>query len=1154
MTKSRSKLLCTVLFALCACISICGAGVAQTITGSITGVVTDATGAVVPGAKVTATNVDTGVATVDVTNGAGIYSLRFLQIGRYKVDTVANGFSKQSYGPFSLEIDQVAKVNVTLAIGSSSTTVDVGATEQPILNTENATLGETFSENTINSIPLNGRDFSQLTVFTPGAVSTDYGAFGGQASTERDTGGSTVANVNGNRAQSNNYILDGQEINENLNNTVGYTPSPDSLDQIRVISSNANAEFGNVNGGEILMVTKSGTNHFHGSIFGFLENDKLDANSWTNNDNLVPIAKNPFTQTIFGGTIGGPIFKDKLFFFADYEGLRWHQGGSSPFSVAPAAFRGQTATANCPVGSSDFSALLSSNGAQLYNTQNSAGAVPYTNNCVPITNPVAAYLFAHPNIYPLPNTPTSDPTGVQNNFVGPTGSFHRNDQGDIKIDYHFRSKDVISGRYSQGYAQDGVSKEPIPVQFPSASNYPDHLFVADWTRTINSAIVNSARASYARIRYNSGVTTDPSGVFGLTGNSVVGIPSQAQQTAGFSLQSFSNDIPSSSGSTGVGVVSNVGANPTPEIFIDNVFQYGDNLTWQKGKHLLKFGAELTRYQQNSFYPGNDGELGTFTYSGQFTADPSATAATAVDYGFADFVAGYAFDATVGQVVGRTGQRQYRNAYYAQDDWKFSSNLTFNIGLRYEFDQPIYEVNNKMANINLATGVVEYAGSIPAGNTFSNATTCSNQACYDSSKANFMPRLGFAYQPRPKAVIRGGYGITTYLEGTGANLRLTQNPPFHNDFETKATIPTDTGTYSPGTPVLTSNGFPTNTPPITTFYAWKKNLQSAIIQEFSLTGEYQLTNTSSLQVGYIGEVGKHLVDPAYANQLMAPGATAPFADIVGQGGVVKVTASDSSLSYNALQAIFRQRLTSGLEFTANYTYSKALTDDIGYYGAADIQQQYYQQNVYNIHGDWGPAGDDVRHAFSATGTYTLPFGRGKRFGTNSNAIVDEVLGGWKVSGSSVAYTGFPVTVTSPAEYSSTIGAYTGAARPDQVNPVKITGRSIGHWFGTDPSITDHCGSGANDGVCAYAEQSQTAFGDVKTGSLRAPGFFNVDAALQKSFTVYHENRLDFRADFFNLGNIASYGNPDNGIADLNFGQINSTRSTERHIQFELKYAF
>jgi hypothetical protein len=1112
---------------------------AQTITGSITGVVTDATGAVVPGATVAVTNTDTGVTVTVPTNSSGIYNIRFLQIGKYTVVTKASGFTAQSYGPFSLEIDQVAKVDVALKVGADNTTVQVNVEAQPILNTENATLGETFTENTINNVPLNGRDFSELTVYTPGAVSTDFAAFGGQQSTERDTNGSTVANVNGNRAQSNNYLLDGQEINENLNNTVGYTPSPDSLEQIQVISSNANAEFGNVNGGDIVMVTKSGTNHFHGSVFGFLENYQLDANSWTNKDNVDITPRNPFTQTIFGGTVGGPIFKDKLFFFLDYEGYREHTGGLATFSVAPAAFRGLSATANCPIGDADLSSLKTVSGIQLYNTQNPGGPVPYANNCVPITNPVALYLFAHPNVYPLPNNPTGDPLGIQNNFSGPSGQFQRNDQGDVKIDWHFRTKDVISGRYSQGYAQDGQTKEPIAVEFPSASNYPDHLFSTDWTHTFSPAVVNSLRASYARIRYNSGVTTDPSGVFNLQGNSVVGIPSQAQQTAGFSQQNFSN---AGTTSSGVGQISSVGANPTPEVFIDNVFQYGDNLTWQKGKHLIKIGAELTRYQQNSFYPGNDGELGSFSYTGQFSAPPPTDGTSPATYGFADFLGNQAYEASVGQVVGRTGQRQYRNAYFVQDDYKIKSNLTINIGLRWEYDQPIYEVNNKEANIKITTATVEYAGHIPTANTFANATVCPTRACYNGTYSDFMPRVGFSYQPMHKMVVRGGYGITTYLEGTGANLRLTQNPPYHNDFDTIASVPiSNDGTYSEGSPVLTSNGFPLNVPPVTTFYAWKSNLQSAIIQEFSLTTEYQLTNTSSIQVGYVGEIGKHLVDPAYANQLTSPTATAPFASIVGQGGVVKVTASDSSLSYNALQAIFRQRLTAGLELTANYTYSKALTDDIGYYGASDIQQQYYQQNVYDIHGDWGPAGDDVRQAFSATGTYTLPYGHGQKFGQNANYLFQELFGGWKVSASSIAYTGFPVTVSSPAEYSNEVFAYTGAARPDQIAPVRIQGRSLTHWFGTTAQAS-------------YSTQPANAFGNVKTGTLRAPGFFNVDGAVQKNFKTWQDQSLDFRADFFNAFNIASYGNPDNGMTDANFGQISSTRSLERHIQFELKYQF
>ena len=746
-----------------------------------------------------------------------------------------------------------------------------------------------------------------------------------------------------------------------------------------------------------------------------------------------------------------------------------------------------------------------------------------------------------PTSYPLPNIPgVSDdpnPANPVNNYQGITKSYQKNDQGDVKVDWHYRQRDIISGRYSQGIAQDATTAVPIPVEFPSGSDYPDHLFTTTWTHTFSPSIINEARASYSRIRFNSGVTTDPSGVFGLNGNSIVGIPSMAQQTAGFSAQQFSSG----------NAISGFGANPTPEVFIDNVFQYSDNLTYQRGRHLFKFGAQITRYQQNSFYPGNNGELGYMQYTGQFTADPATSSKV---FPFADFVTNNVYEAAVGQVVGRTGQRQYRNAFFGQDDFKFTPKLTLNLGIRYEIDQPIYEVNNKQANLNLQTGAILYAG-----------VNGNSRALYNPTYNNVMPRIGFAYQATPKFVVRGGYGITTYLEGTGANLRLTQNPPFHNDFDSIASVPTFnsmTGVYTPGSPLLASNGFPTTTEATTTFYAWKSNLQPAVIQEASLTTEYQLTNTSSLQVGYVTELGHHLTDPVYANQLASPTSVAPYASVVGQGGVVKVTDSQSAMNYSALQMIFRQHLKAGLELTANYSYAKSLTDDIGYYGTSNTAQQYYQQNAYDLRDEWGPSGSDVRHSLSVTGTYQVPFGRGQKYGGTSNFLVDEALGGWKVSGTNVTYSGFPVTVTSPANYSNQVFAYTGAARPDQIGPVSIHHRSVAQWFGTDDSMLNSCApdktTNSNGNQCVYALQSASHFGNVRPGTLRAPGFLNFDMALQKSFKIFEDQRVDFRSDFFNLFNIASYGNPANDASASNFGQINSTRSTERHIQFELKYAF
>jgi len=1107
-------------------------GSAQTVTGSVRGTITDPSGAIVAGANVTVTNTATGVNTSATTNSAGEYSIRFLQIGQYKLTVDAQGFSKTSYGPFALEIDQVAKIDLSMKVGSASTSVEVSDLAQPILDTESATLGETFTENTINSVPLNGRDFSQLTVFTPGAVSTGYGSFGMAASStnaannssERATAATNEPNVNGSRQQSNNFLLDGQEINENINNTIGYSPSPDALEQIRVIASNANAEFGNVNGGEVVMVMKSGSNRLHGSAFGFLSNDNLNANSWHNDNG--GLAKNAYTQSTFGGTFGGPILKDKLFFFVDYEAFRYHISGQDSASVVPAAFR-----------TGDLSLLLGQNfnggsGIQLYDTQ-AAGMPAYANNQIPILNPVATFLFAHPEVYPLPNNPnTKDPAGIFSNYIGAFKSYAKNDQGDVKIDWHLHNTDVISARYSQGYAQDAVIKNPLPVLFPSGSSYPDHLGTISWTRSFTPSIVNNARASYSRIQFNSGVTIDPSGVFGLNGNSLVGIPSKAQQTAGFSLQSFGSI--GASTSSGNGNPDGFGANPTPEVFVDNVFEYADNLTWQRGKHLFKFGAQFTRYQQNSFYPGNDGELGDFTYTGQYSVKPGASAA----YPFADFLLNRVYDAQIGNVTGLTGQRQWRDGIFAQDDWKILPTLTLNLGVRWEFDQPIYEVNNKMANVDMNTKQIIYAG--VDGNS---------RALYDPYYAQIQPRFGFAFQPNPKLVIRGGYGITSYLEGMGANLRLTQNPPFHTDFELKATVPSGN---SGGTPYSTTQGFPTGTAAITTLYVWPKDLKPSSTQEFSLTTQYQITPTSTFQVGYVGILGHHLTNPFWGNQLPGPNQPAPYTNLVGQNGVVKISATNSASNYNALQAVFRQHLHAGLELTANYTYAKTLTDSFGYYGVSNISGQYYQQNSYDMAAEWGPSGFDIRHALSVTGEYDLPFGRGKRFGGNWNRAVDSVVGGWKLAGTNVSYTGFPLTANSPSNYSNVVNS--ASARPQQLRPLHITGRTPQHWFGTSPGVLNPCNAGQDDGICVFAPQPLNAFGNVHPMSLRGPGYEQVDMSVFKTFPVWREQHLDFRADFFNAFNIADYNAPDNTVTDSNFGAISNTVSTERHIQLSLKYAF
>ena len=1122
MCTSYKKLLRAVL-PLCLCLVLLPVTQAQTITGAVNGTVTDPTGAVLPGATVVVKNVATNVETTATTNNSGDYSIRFLQVGQYTVTIKHDGFKSFSSSPFSLEVNQTAKVDGKLEVGSETQTVTVENTLQPILDTDNSTLATTFTPSTIQNLPLNGRNFSSITMFIPGAVVTEPTSMSNTNAIERDTNQGGQVSINGNRNQTNNYLLDGIEINETINNVIGYNPSPDAIENLTVITSNAGAEYGNVNGGDVVAVLKSGTNHFHGSAFGFLENYNLDANTWANKFAGNP--RQPFTQTIFGGTIGGPILRNKLFFFADYQGNRYHKGGTQADSVIPAAFR-----------TGDFSSLP----VQLTHYVAGQGQVAYPNNQVPITNPVAQYLFAHPELYPLPNKAPTD--GIaQNNYIGTYRNVVRNDQGDIKIDYTFGSHDSIMGRYSQGEAADSTPQTPIAITFPTTSSYPFKGIALNWVHTFSPSIVNEVRGGWSRIRWIQGIPQDTTGVFGLKGNSIVGI-NASQPYPGFALQDFGNG----QGRSNQTYLTDIGTFGGGSSLIDNIFTYGDNLTVQLGRHEVKAGVEILRYQQNNFYPGNDGVMGRLQYAGAFTGNTVS-----------DFVTDNIYYAGIAGDVGRSGQRQYRDAAFVQDDWKIRDNLTLNLGLRYEYDQPIYEVNNKQANVDLTTGLYYTANQTGAAAAFGDA-----RALYHPTYTNFMPRVGFSYQPKTRLVVRGGYGITNYLEGTGANLRLNFNPPFQPAYSYQAIAASDT---SAGTPVTVQTAIPTNVSGSLAsnfLRAWDKNLKPAFIQEFTLSTEYQLDNKTSVVLGYVGQTGQHLIDARAGNQLTAPGTQAPYFNLVGQTGNIVVTETNSMMNYNAAQLQMRRRQSQGLEFQINYTFAKAMTNNPGFFGTASVSgASAYWQNGYNGHADYGPSGFDARHNMSATAVYELPFGRGRRFGGNMNRFVDEAIGGWKLSGTALAFSGLPVTITGPI----TTSVNNKTARANHYQHLKIVNRTLSNWFGNDntvvhPIVTptgtvNGCSTAqAQSYGCAYGPTVGEEFGSASVGTERAPGYEQIDLTGGKSFTIYHEQALEFRADLFNAFNIASYKNPDNGITDSNFGQISDVRSPQRQIQFSLHYAF
>jgi hypothetical protein len=1146
---------------------------AQTITGSVTGTVTDPTGAVVSGAKVAVTNVATGVTVTSTTNKAGIFNDRFLQIGQYTVVTTAPGFTSQTFGPFALEIDQTAKVDVKLAVGSGSSQVDVSENLAPLLDTEDSTIATTLTANTIENIPLPGRNWASLALFTPGAVATNPSSFGGAGNNnaiERNQygGGNGQANTNGNRAEGNNYRLDGIEINETLNNLIGYNPNPDAIAQLQVISANAPAQYGNVNGGDVSAVTKSGTNQFHGSAGVFLQNYQLDANTWANKNFPVgtPFTpRNTYTQTQFSATIGGPIVKDKLFFFADYFGTRYHSGGQGTASVLTPKMR-----------TGDFSELLnpalmcSSTGGvcngtdsivQLYDPSN--GYAAYQNNQIPINNPVFKYLAAS-TYYPLPNIAPGTNSAVTNNYRGAVKNQTYNNQGDAKIDFTPTAKDRISARWLQGEAGD-VSTNALALTFPNSNIYPDKGIAIDYVRTITPAIVNDLRAGYTRIRWNQGAPLDATGAFGLNGNRTIGIPA-GQAFAGFSAQNFS-----SINGSAPGVISNLGNLAGGTNFIDNTFVYADDLSWQRGKHLFNAGVDIVRYQQNNYYAGSDGGNGQFNYTGTYTSNPKLQNALISSNGYsaADWALNRANFSGIGAVTGRTGQRQYRSAYYVQDDWKILPNLTLNLGLRYQYFQPMYEVNNKTANVNYQTQQVEYAGSVPVGAP-AGSVVCPNRSCINATYNNFMPRVGFSYQPKPRLVVRGGFGITKAMEGTGANLRLTYNAPFANSLENQGSNATTT---TPGTYIQETAGFtaPNGAVNAGGFYRTEDpNIKPQATNEYSLTTEYQLSNFSSVKVGYVGELSQHLIQAAEGNQLYTPCVIngvvtdpnanptgcatvdpAPFLKLVGENGFVFETASRGAADYNALQVQYRQRTHKGLEFTVNYAYAHAFTNSAGFFGIAGASTQGpYAQNAYDNHAEWGPAGSDVRHSVNGTGVYALPFGIGKAYASHVNHAVDELIGGWKLAMTAVVYSGLPVTIT--ANDAALVNNNCCASRANQISNIKVKSHSLNNWFGglTGPDPTNP----SNIINLKYTTAVPTGtYGTAHVGSERAPGFQQYDASLFKDFAIYHEHKIGFRVDAYNVFNLTSLGNPSTTPGN-GFGQITSVKSVPRALNVSAKYQF
>ncbi|MBV8674273.1 MAG: TonB-dependent receptor [Acidobacteriaceae bacterium] len=1094
---------------LCTCLSAYG----QQITAAITGTVTDAAGAVINGAAVTVTDTEHGTVYSAKTIDGGIFNFPHVPIGTYTVRVEAAGFETAVQSGITLVLNQTARLGFKMKVGAVTNTIQITG-EAPQLQSDTTQVSTLINSRAVTNIPLATRNYVELTLLSPGSVHPDNSQF---------NNGDNTANgarpyINGNREQSNNFVLDGMDNNQTSDNLLGFTPSPDSIAEFNLITSDAPAEFGNFQGGIINASIKSGTNHFHGDIWEFFRNDVLNANQWENKfagpGHELP--RPTLRWNMFGGTIGGPILRDKLFFFADYQGQRFDHPATSNFiTVFTNAERG-----------GDFSQIST----QLVNPTTKQ---PYPNNQIPLAqeNIVAKNLFAS-SFYP---TPINDQP--INNAINVFTQAYNADQGDIKVDYNVSEKLRFSGRYSQAYQND-PSSNSLLILGNGFTHAPIHNVVGTLTYTFTPTILNDVRFGTSWITLLTGTSFTPS--IGDLGTQL-GIANANSAGPGLLLLGFGGGTaPEPNAGT---ILTNIGSSVVDQDFADTVIQFSDGLVITRGKHVFKTGFQMWRYRINTFYTGNSGAYGSILFGGGFSGDPGA-----------DFFLGYPEATGKGASSGGTWhQFSWTFAGYGQDDWRVTPTLTLNLGLRYEAHTPWVELNNRQDNLNLVSGAIEYAG-----------VNGNSRSLYNSVYGiqAFQPRFGFAWSPawlQGKTVFRGAYTISSYLEGTGTNLRLPRNPPF---------TPTEvTAQYN--TPSYTTEQGPGGSVPGDPFagavmYVWAPTVQPAMAQQWNLTAQQTLTSSTTFQIGYVGQKGDHLMVPTpYAQKRLVNGQVEPGLYFQGNPALladistVSGTSSTGYMTYNALQTVLQQRFSNGLEGQVAYTWSHCLTNNSGYYGTWGSATQAtpaspYYQNLYNPRGDYASCYYNSPNILSAYATYELPIGTGKKFGGDMNRVANAVVGGWQASTILQFHSGFPLAV-----YNATDSSGTGSRGPRP-------NCGIQQKFGRQSSFSS---SGVFQGYqwmspLGFSEPAPGTFGNCPAqGPVYGPGFSNSDLGLMKNIHFTESKYLQFRTDFLNAFNNVQLGHPNvsyqcpygQQCSSGAFGLINTSQPA-RNIQFALKFYY
>ena len=1180
---------------------------AQIATGGITGTVHDQTGAVVPNVKITLTNDATGTATSTESTSTGTYSLTGVMPGSYTLQGEAPGFQTFVENGLQVHVQATMTVDMPLVAGKVANQVTVTAAA-PLLQSESASVGQTITSQTINDMPLQTRDWVSLAQLSAGVNTAPVGNPSGDSG-ESDSAYFSVDGVN---LWQNDFRLDG--INDNIEvyggssvgNNAAIVPPPDAIEEFKLQNGDFNAEFGHSTGAVVNAVIKSGTNHFHGDVWEYWRNDALNSNLFFNN--LNHIARPEYRQNLFGGTIGGPVIKNRTFFFADYQGGRYikpvpatstvptagmvnsgftnlqdlitYNSGSGTDALGRIFPHGTildpATTREIAAGGVDpISGLTNTTGSPVYvrdpfYTGSLAGKTNFVGdtaqlNIIPAgrLDPNAVKLLG---VYPAPTRP-----GLANNFYNAPKQSENTNSYDIRVDENFNANNNLFGVYDRSLISEGVpsSLPGLAVGETGGRNdsFPAWSFAVGYTHVFTPTLTNEMHVGVVHAdklqRSIYGNTLGIPAQFGIQGIQ------QVANNGGLPPISFSS-------STNASTLTHIGVgNYTPTLQYVYSIEGADYVTKVFRSHTFKTGVQVDDLEGDISQPPQG--RGDFNFYGQYTDIPNKNSGlngvgdlllTPIPstVGGVDYVGG--MTSFSGSNIAATDDHRWYIGAFFQDDWKLTPDLTLNLGLRWDYFTPYAEVHGRQANFvaaggngNTGTYYIPNSGcQVPRSTGFNTLLASSNinldcvsgLGLGNAQKLNVAPRLGFAYRVRPTLVVRGGYGITYGALGNlGYGGTLGTNYPF-----------VYTATFnSPDSqhPLLLSNGDPATMeeafttvnfqdPTINSgqglnLYGRQYNFQTPYVQTVNLTVQDQFTNHDSVQVGYVGTMGRHLDNLGYNNspsEILPPSVNpqlyVPFPNFA-RNSTYETTNANSS--YNSLQATYEHQMAFGLYLLGNYTWSKCMTNQ---HTQASQNQQYRAEWLpgFGIARDYGLCDTDATNLVHLSGSYNLPFGRGRKYLADSNRAIDAILGGWVVNFIYTYQGGQPTTVTCPVAtsefgcFANTVSGQSLYAGPHDykqwLNPAAFA----------QPPIATSIGE-TNYAVLGGSPQQ-----------VRGPSFKNVDASILKNFMFPASLRLQFRAEAFNLTNTTQFGQPTQlNFTTSNFSQINSQRNPNRVMQLALK---